>query len=79
MSAARRPVEPGPTGTGASWLHLTGITPLLSMAQALDEAWQARADDVPLATPDEALVHRLEQEVADTVRHATAEPATTRS
>ena len=29
--------------------------------------------------PDEALVHRLEQEVADTVRHATAEPATTRS
>ena len=29
--------------------------------------------------PDEALVHRLEQEVADTVRYATAEPATTRS
>ena len=28
----------------------------VAMAQALDEAWQARADDVPLATPDEALV-----------------------
>ena len=27
-----------------------------AMAQALDEAWQGRADDVPLATPDEALV-----------------------
>ena len=27
-----------------------------AMAQALDEAWQGRADDVPLATPDQALV-----------------------
>ncbi len=41
VSAARRPVEPGPTGTGASWLHLTGITPLLSASAA--DAWTAAA------------------------------------